>query len=214
MKKTLALLAACLMFAAPASADILAEWTFETSPPTTAGPHAADSGSGNALGFHAGSSTYSNPTGNGSTESFSSNTWAVGDYYQFSTSSVGYSGIEFSWDQAGSNTGPADFELSWSTDGTNFTSLLNHVVPSGSFSSVSVNALFQNGPVAAPSALDNQATIYFRLTNSSTLSINGGTVASGGTGRVDNVVITGVVPEPATIDLLSLGGLVVIRRRK
>ena len=95
----------------------LAVWTFETSLPATAGPHAAEgginAGAGSpASGFHASASVvYSNPAGNGSAESFSSTFWSVGDYWQFSTSSVGYTDIHLAWDQASSNTGPRDFVL-------------------------------------------------------------------------------------------------------
>src|SRR5277367_2253104 len=91
-------------------ADTLADWTFETSLPTTAGPFTPESGlnmgTSQATGSHAGAATYSSPSGNGSTRSFSSTTWAVGDYYQFTTSTVGYSAVQFQFDQTSSNTGP------------------------------------------------------------------------------------------------------------
>ena len=38
--------------------DLLAQWTFETTLPSTAGPFAPETGSGSATGLHAGSSTY------------------------------------------------------------------------------------------------------------------------------------------------------------
>src|SRR4051812_39869141 len=66
------LASAALVAFVPAQADTLAQWTFETSVPTTAGPLAPEVGSGSALAFHIGASTYSNPVGNGSNESFSS----------------------------------------------------------------------------------------------------------------------------------------------
>jgi hypothetical protein len=110
------------LFAPVACANtILADWTFETSQPaatdsTTAGPYAAESGvygsSSKASGNHAGSATdYSSPAGNGSSHSFSANTWAVGDYWQFQGSSTGYQDITLSFDQTSSNTGPRDFKV-------------------------------------------------------------------------------------------------------
>ena len=206
--------------AASANADIIANWTFESSIPATAGPFAAEVGSGSALGAHAGAATYSSPAGNGSAHSFSSNTWAIGDYYQFSTSTVGYSSIAIQWDQTSSNTGPRDFKLSWSTNGTTFTDiggtlavLPNATVP-GFWNSTTGFAAYTFGPTAGPASLDNQATVYFRLTMASNVSANGSTVQAGGSDRVDNVIITGAVPAPGAMTLLGLGGLIAGRRRR
>ena len=207
-----------------ADASVLANWTFETTPPTNAGPHAADGGllGGAASGSHASTATvYDNPSGNGSTESFSSNNWAVGDYYQFRTSSAQYENITIQWDQTSSNTGPRDFQLSWSTDGTNFTPLgapyavLANAAPNPTWNPTTSSPLYTFGPIAGPAALDNQTDIYFRLTNTSTVSANGGTVAAGGTDRIDNVIISGeFIPEPAALSLLAGAGLALLRRQR
>ena len=83
--------AALLLQGTVALADptVVADWTFETSMPATAGPFTAEIGAGSALGFHAGTTVYSTPAGNGSAHSFSSTAWSVGDYYQFQVSTVG-----------------------------------------------------------------------------------------------------------------------------
>lgn len=197
MRSILASFSLCAVFcAATAVADDLALWTFEVSVPTTAGPYLAESGinaaTSNASGFHAGTTTYSNPAGNGSAECYSSNGWAIGDYYQFQTSTVGFSGITISFDQTRSGTGPATFDVEWSTDGTTFTTLLddytvllNDSSNGGTWSSGGSRVPnYLVGPIAGPAALDNQSTVYFRLTS----QIAG---ASTGTNRVDNVLITG-----------------------
>src|ERR1700742_1621680 len=57
--------------ALPAHASIIADWTFETSQPVTAGPYSPEIGAGSASGSHAGASTYSTPAGNGSAHSYS-----------------------------------------------------------------------------------------------------------------------------------------------
>ncbi len=228
MKSTVfvaAALAAGAACAISAHAGVIASWTFETSAPVTAGPHTAEGGanaaSSFASGFHAGTSTYSSPVGNGSARSFSSNGWAVGDYYQFVTSTLGYHSISIGWDHTSSNTGPRDFILYYSVDsGATFTALtgtlavLANASPNPTWSSTTNHPIFAIGPFAGPAALDNQASVIFRMVQSSTVSANGGTVASTGTSRVDNVTIEGtLIPSPGALALLGMAGLVARRRR-
>ncbi|MCC6634683.1 MAG: T9SS type A sorting domain-containing protein, partial [Chitinophagaceae bacterium] len=174
----------------------LAQWTFETSVPTSAGPHSPEIGSGQATGNHAsGSTTYNNPVGNGSAESFSSDRWASGDYYQFKTSSYGYQNITIDFDQTGSNTGPRDFKIQYSTDGSTFTDLSggSYQLTADSWSSSGdpKSASSRTFDLSSVTALNNQANIYIRLTVSSSTAIDGGSIATTGTGRVDNVTIKG-----------------------
>src|SRR3989454_7857552 len=93
--------------------DVLVAWSFESvttsntaTTPVIVGSAAADSGvltAGSSFtGLHASSSTiWSNPAGNASSKSVSSDHWAIGDYYQFSFSTSGYSAISITWDQTG-----------------------------------------------------------------------------------------------------------------
>lgn len=207
MKNIVPALVVALALAASASAQTIAQWTFETSVPTTAGPLAPEIGLGSAIGFHAsGSTVYSNPAGNGSLESWSSNFWSTGDYYQFQVSSLGLEDISISWDQMRSSTGPANFDLSWSTDGVAFTAIQSYdvAVTFGTFSQ----------SFAAVSGADNQTDLYFRLIQTSA------TGATSGTNRVDNVTISGVtaIPEPSTyaviMGVLTLGVVLYRRRQK
>ncbi len=186
------------------SAAPIAMWTFETSVPTTAGPHAAEVGSGDATGVHDSASTvYSNPVGNGSVESFSSNSWAIGDYYQFTTSSVAQSDIIISWDQTRSSTGPSDFEVQYTTDGSTYQPIPLGLVPtytvpavtwtSGSPDATGTSSFTRN--LSSITALNGNPTIGFRLVAMSAPS------STGGTNRVDNFT---VVPEPGTVALIGM----------
>jgi hypothetical protein len=215
-----------------ANATVLAEWTFEVSQPTTAGPHTAEGGvyaaTSTALGSHAsGTTVYSSPSGNGSAHSFSSNFWAIGDYYQLSTSSVGYQDIMISWDQVSSSTGPKDFELFYSSGGP-FTSAGTYTVLPNSAGAPGAGVW--NGTTAIPAysyavdlsaitSLDNAASIDFRLVMVTDADANPpGTVGTAGTDRIDNFGVSGnltAIPLPSAVivfaGVAAIGGIA--RRR-
>ena len=217
----LALVLMALPVQSAQAATTIAQWTFE-SPNTPADatdaatypnliPPAAG-GTGNAGGFHASTATdWTTPVGNVSADSFSSNTWAVGDYYQFTVSTLNYTGIQVSWDQTGSATGPRDFRLAYSTDGTNFTDfgspytvLLNGGAPNPAWGATTGSSAYSfSRDLSAVTAIDNQANVYFRLIDNSTTAINGSPVAAGGTNRVDNFTVSGTSNVDAAPSVLS-----------
>ena len=216
---TLATTVAVLALGATSQAVNIASWTFETSVPTTGGPHAAEAGvnaaSSFASGFHSNSAVvYSNPAGNGSLESFSSDRWdTIGDYYQFSFSTAGYQNVTFGWDQAKSNTGPADFTLQVSVNGGGFNTLSSYTVLAsgttgpGVWGSTTYLADYTFAPLALTGS-NNAANVTVRLVSSTA-------VASTGTNRVDNVFVNAdAVPEPATMAIVGLGIAAVARRKR
>jgi hypothetical protein len=224
MKKILypATIAALTLSAMSAQAVVIANWTFETSIPLTAGPFTPEVGAGSALGVHAGAATYSSPAGNGSSHSFSSNTWAIGDYYQFSVSTLGLSNISLTFDQTSSNTGPRDFGVFYSTNGVSFTQfgadyqVLPNAAPNPTWNATTSSPIYTfSYDLSSVASLNNAATVTFRLQNTTTVAANGTTVAATGTDRVDNVIIqTQAVPEPASMAVLGLGVVALIRRRR
>lgn len=209
-----------------ASAGIVAGWSIPNAvPAATTGTNytygAADLGDATAgtslSGFHAlAATTWSSPSGNGSTYSFSSNNWSVGDYYQIAVSTAGYSNISLAWDQTRSSTGPSNFRVDMSTDGTNFSTILASysVIQAGLAGTNTLAWSVANGVQAAFTTTissivgaDDQATLVFRFVNLST-------VATGGTNRIDNIIVSGdVVPAPGALALLGLAGLAARRRR-
>lgn len=197
-----------LVGAIPAFADTIALWTFETSQPTTAGPYSPEVGSGAASGYHAGATIYSSPVGNGSAHSYSANGWSVGDYWQFQVSTLGFEAISISWNQAGSSTGPGDFILQFSTDGTSFSQVgSDYLVPLVDWTSGS----FHNGFTFTPdlsgiaALIADQANVYFRLVDNSSIAISGASVGGGGTDRVDNFLVTGSALTASVPDTLPAG---------
>jgi hypothetical protein len=221
--------AAVLAVATSASADLVCGWTITTAFPTgtgnvptgvTYGVGAGDQGAltaGSSLdSVHANAAaTYTSPAGNGSQFAFSSNNWSIGDYYQAKFSTLGFNdAITVTWDQARSSTGPAAFEVIFSTDGgTNWNvALASYTVlqsggggAPGTWSSTTYNALYTN--TLAIAGIENTAEVLVRFRS---------TVAGAATGsnRIDNVMVySGAVPAPGAIALLGIAGLVGRRRR-
>ena len=211
-----------------AGADVVAGWSITTALPVGPPPSGAsyvyglaDLGTntvGSSLsGVHAAAATvWTSPSGNGSQFSLSSNTWAIGDYYEVRLSTLGFTDINISWDQARSSTGPSSFSLIMSVDGgANFTTLLASyaVLQSGGGgapgtwgASTPRQAIYTVSSAAAGAA--NQADVIFRMVS---LVAAGGT---SGSSRIDNISVEGVViPAPGAVALLGLAGLAARRRR-
>ena len=206
LKRLLPCLAAILLASPFAFGSNIAQWTFENTPyPSTSGPYSPATGSGSASGSHAsGSAVYSNPAGNGSAHSYSANYWGVGDYWQFSVSTIGFQNITVSFDQYGSSTGPGRFTIQWSTDGSTFTQFggVYNVTNAPTWSSGSSTALTSyTFDLSSITALNNASTIYIRLVDAATTSTSGGTVGTSGSDRVDNFTISasGVAGAPLII---------------
>ncbi|HEY9249098.1 MAG TPA: PEP-CTERM sorting domain-containing protein [Rariglobus sp.] len=130
----------------------------------------------------------------------------LGKYITFSLSSAGYNSLSLSFATRISGTTTGTELWSYSTDGTNFTSLASVTPTAGSFGlkTLDLSSL-------SSTALDNQSSFYLRMT------IGTGTSASY---ALDNIQLTGTaissIPEPSTYALLGgLGalGLTLARRR-
>lgn len=237
MKKPIVVLAAlALSFAGSVHAQsVLADWTFQTSVPATAGPFSPELGlessTATVIGSHAGASVYSSPAGNGSSHSFSSTLWATGDYYQIQLSTLGSTGITLSFDQVSSSTGPGQFQLQYSLDGTTFSevgmsdyTVLANAAPNPLWNSTTSSSMYSytyNLSSVIGAGIENQPSLYIRFTDDSTTAANGGTVGTGGTDRMDNIIVdaatTTLVPEPSTLALAGAGAsmlLGLIRRKK
>ena len=192
---------------------VISQWTFETNPPadvtdSSTGPSVtADFGNGTATGFHASNLTdWTTPAGNGSANSLNANNWAAGDYFQFTLSTSGYEGISVSWDQTRSSTGPATFDLLYSTDGgSNFSIALNDytVGTTGWSAGTAVTTSSFAVDLSSNSDLNNVANLVFRLVADSAAGGAAGTV------RVDNFTVS-AIPEPSTYAMMGLGAMLLV----
>ena len=138
--------------------------------------------------------TISYPVGAGSSGYAINNSgWDNGNgskYWQINFLTTGYNTIKVSSKQKGSNTGPRDFKIqykigdagTWTDlDGATIITVLNDAFVSGVVANVTL-----------PETCNEQTSVYLRWIMTSNISINGGTVASGGTDRIDDIIITGI----------------------
>jgi len=201
MKTALLVSIMLLTLAAPAQTTLVS-WNFSGSSSTATGGLAANAArtvTNNAAG------TTSFPgTDNGTCPApyILNSNWTGGSgskYWQFSFASTGYSTISITFDSRGSNTGPKDFKLEISTTsaGSGYAD-----VPSASYAINADNACHSYGGFSLPSSADNKANVYIRLIMTSNVSVDGGTLATGGTSGLDNVVVAAAVVLP--IDLIGL----------
>ncbi|MCX6197084.1 MAG: YDG domain-containing protein [Flavobacteriia bacterium] len=185
----------------------LVKWTFDAitsslatsvSPNITAGSPVADLGvqiTGSLFSaLHANSSTaWSNPAGNGSAKSFTASHWSLSDYWQFKVNTSNYYDLAVAFDQTGSNTGPNQFKLQYSIDGTSFTDFGSpYAITNDSWSTTgsSKTASNKSFDLSALTSLNNKSDIYIRLSCNSTSGIST-TFGTAGTNRVDNFTVTG-----------------------
>ena len=170
--------------------------------------------------LHANAARYYAGNGNGSATGFFSNAWSVGDYDQVAADLTGYDNYVVSLDVTGSNTGPRTFVAQYSTDGSTFTDFGTYDVPlvngtSANFSTATFNPVF-HFDLPLPAAVRDVTA--FRLVDSTTTSVVGGTTGGSGTNRLDNLIITGnatAVPEPTSLTaLVGVATLAIARRRR
>lgn len=205
---------------------LISQFSFELATPpdsngSSSGPFSADHGPGSVSGVHAAAGTsFSTPIGNGSANSFSANSWAIGDYYQFTISTVGFNNLFVTFAMERSGTGPATFQLNYSVNGGGaFTAFGAPIdVSAAAFSATTYNPSFISiFDLSGIAGLNNNANVVFRL-----VATVGGT-ATVGTARVDDFILSSggaiLVPEPAVLAWMLAGcgaavGVMAGRRRR
>jgi hypothetical protein len=169
---------------------ILAEWNFPTTPdnslvdiastvPNNTAATIYTTGATGALIYTSvGASTYS----------ASCNTWTAGSGvkgWEVSISTIGCRNIDVYSKQRSSGTGPRDFRLQYKIGAGPYIDVAGALVTCGDN--------FTSGVLAGimlPAVCENVPVLYLRWLMNSNTSVVGGTVAAGGTSRMDELVIS------------------------
>jgi fibronectin-binding autotransporter adhesin len=174
----------------------LAQWNFNASNLTpSVGSGTAAYVGGTTLSSFASGSGSSDPAG--TNNAWNVTTWAPQGTQdklrgvEFAVSTAGVSDIGLKFDQRNSSTGPREFILQYSTDGSTFTDYATYTrtVDSVWFNNQSVD-------LSAVTAINNNANFKFRLVASFTgdpgtvYDGTTGSYATGGTSRFDMVTVT------------------------
>jgi hypothetical protein len=207
LKIRFAAMLACLLFTTYlwGQTPVVAEWNFEDTDKRSqitnhssfvSNPYTADEGSElnkdiQIISLHGGA-TFSawvlGSEGSGSQAPNSTN-WQDGansKYWQVRVSTLGFEGLTVSSKQQSSGTGPRDFKLQFSLDGANWED-----VPGASFT---VANNFTSGVLnkaSLPEACGDQPEVFLRWVMTSNVSVDNGTVAAGGTNRIDQIIVHG-----------------------
>ena len=165
----------------------VAEWNYTTAPssaqvPATGGVHQSGALLTNSMGKTPGYSTTSLAVSGG---------WEAGSqYWQLSFSTEGYESLTLSAKTRSSGTGPRDFQVQYSVDGTEFTSIED------SEYSITGTALSNYmRTISLPDEVNDTDTVYIRFVVTSTVSEGGGTVAGTGVSNINNVIVRGTPAE-------------------
>jgi hypothetical protein len=122
------------------------------------------------------------------------------NYWQVVISTENFESLRISSKQLGSNTGPANFQLQTSVDGTDWEDVTG--------GAIAVDNNWTSGVVdqlQLPESLNHQAEVYIRWLQTDSLRINPtettNVVAATGTNRIDDIVITGINPDADRVDV-------------
>ena len=103
------------------------------------------------------------------------------DYYQLSVDGTGYGNYKLNFTMRSSGTGAANWKVSYSTDGEEFTTLSDEI---------KVINKAQEYSVELPEAVINAENLFIRVFPANDTSVNKKTVAAGGVNRFQNISVT------------------------
>ena len=180
--------------------EILAEWKPETRPRDMSSHNPNTGTDANTAARLTRSNAAVVPGGAGGTRkddprfSYYTRGWnAEGQYWQISgVSTQGYERIELSFATRGSNTGPKNFALEYSTDGTTWRPLRDGKNVWIAYTIAENNRFQRHGPYELSSAINNLEILHFRFANTDEESVIGDTTKSSGTNYIADITLSGI----------------------
>lgn len=174
-----------------ASNTTAAAWTFPTSGTTVTPDIYSANNSTKTLTVNGGTGAISSVSGASASpdQAASASGWDGGSgskYWQIDVNTTGFTNLKISSKQQSSNTGPKDFKLQYKVGSGSWTDV------SGGTITVANN--FTSGVLSSlslPAACEGQSTLSIRWIMTSNTAVGGGSVASGGTDRIDDIYLTG-----------------------
>lgn len=107
-------------------------------------------------------------------------------FWKITINTIGYDQIKLSSKQRSSNTGPKDFLLQYSLDGSSWSNVTDgSIIVSGDFSSGVLNELL------LPVECEGVENLQIRWVVNSTTSVSGSSISASGTNRLDNIIVKG-----------------------
>ena len=127
------------------------------------------------------------------------NLWGTSPYFEVKCSTQGYENIKFSAKISGTNPGPANYKLQYSTDGKNYTDVATATITKNKNLK---NNLFDK--ISIPAASD-KATVYFRMAAANTTAINGSDFynSKSGEAAINDIFIYGTSKSAAAATLAA-----------
>lgn len=194
MKKILTILTVLLMFSCKNEAqNVLAQWTFPTGTATDANPNVSTAENATKTLIAVGTSAIDFSKNGYTNKAAQATSWDNGmntKYWQIEVNTVGYNTITLSSrQQSGNNTpGPKEFKIQYKLgeSGTWTDVVGGTIIVANDWTTSAVNNL------ALPAACENQTSVFIRWIMTSNADISGGTVASTGPSKIDEIYVHGL----------------------
>lgn len=172
--------------------DTIVKWTFPNNPDDSLADGGLPMNANSIITSWGGTNTINYTYTGATTYSARATGWNAGNgvkYWQVFFATTGHVSMKLSSKQRSSGTGPRDFKIQYRL------SVLDSWtdVPSATVNDTDnwTKGVLTN--IDLPSACDDQDSVYLSWIMTSDISTNGGTVAAGGSSRIDDILITGTI---------------------